>query len=483
MVDTAELKVGIVTLTGVFLFALAVFSIKDLSLKHRNFGYITVTYKNVRGLSTGSLVYLQGVRVGKVIFIKHTDENQVKVRLQINGEFAREKIRKDSSYTILAVGAISNEKYIDISPPSTKNEPFLDLINNQGIVVKGSSNPGFSEVMASAQNLLHTVEGEGILAVLGDARIQASATKIISYLTNSGRDLSGITARFNKVLKKHEGSIQEFFNNTRELSDKLRGISNRIEKNLDSKIMQRILENSKRISENLVQLTGKNSKQKLDRILDKSHAIATQIEQLVADLTEEKKLSREIKDAVGAFRESAQNVREISKKVRGYLKNENLEKNLKDSLESARSMTRAVDEIYVNLKKTEVHMGYFLKFDTQDDSVQSDLFVKLDNQGEYLYYLGVENIGDEPAFDLIMEERNNNFSKRGGIISSKVGIGFMARSSQNLKWGFDIYDTVSPKLRFNTEFRLNDNLGLKFRADNITHDEKRSTETGILYQF
>lgn len=482
MIEHSELKVGLITILGVILFAFAVFTVKDLSLQKRTFGHITVRFDNVRGLASGSLVYLQGVRVGKVLIIRHTANNRVEADLQIRGEYAG-KIQKGSAFTIFSVGAISNEKYIDITPPATGNNEFLDLAQQPLMVVDGESSPGFNEVLSSARNILNSVEKEGILAILGNDATQASASQIITYLTSSGKNLSNISLRFNRILKNQEKSLEDFLASSKNLAAKLTAISTRLDSKLNNQVIDRLVKNSQLVTENLAALTGVENQNKVHRILEKSDRVSKNIEALLANLDKDGQLSSDVRAAVTSFKNAATSAREVSDRVQGYLKSGDLDKKLKETVQSAKEMASAVDNFYDNLKKTEVTASYFLKHDSSNDNIHSDIFVSVYNQGRFLYHLGVETIGDDPDFNLILEQTKKAFRLRGGIITSKVGFGFRTTLSSWFRWGLDFYDTVSPKLRLVSQFRLNPEFDIKVRIVDINHEERRITESGIFYHF
>ncbi|GAM09036.1 mce related protein [Geobacter sp. OR-1] len=196
----AQVKAGVLIVFALLLFAGGVVMMGDKTKFFVPKGALSVIMTDVAGLKVGAPVWLAGLDVGVVKdirFSKPNQSNEVEILLEIEHQSLR-KVGQDSMITIKTRG-LMGEKYVDITPSKTVNEPPLT-------VVFGTSVTRLDDVMAKAgaafdklNGLMGRVDkGEGSLGrfakdpKLYDHLVNLTAElKLFAHSVNSGQGTLG----------------------------------------------------------------------------------------------------------------------------------------------------------------------------------------------------------------------------------------------------------------------------------------------------
>ena len=110
MKNINEIKIGIFAITGLILLVVGWAFLREFSIQQQ--GYFTVVYDDVGGLTKGSFVRINGLRVGRVDSLTlDTKENKVLVQTRI--QLPKVTIPVDSKFFIRTSGYVG-DKYLDI---------------------------------------------------------------------------------------------------------------------------------------------------------------------------------------------------------------------------------------------------------------------------------------------------------------------------------------------------------------------------------
>ncbi len=110
MKNINEVKIGIFVITGLVLLVVGWAFLREFTIQQQ--GYFTVVYDDVGGLTKGSFVRINGLRVGRVDSLTlDTKENKVLVQTRI--QLPKVTIPVDSKFFIRTSGYVG-DKYLDI---------------------------------------------------------------------------------------------------------------------------------------------------------------------------------------------------------------------------------------------------------------------------------------------------------------------------------------------------------------------------------
>jgi phospholipid/cholesterol/gamma-HCH transport system substrate-binding protein len=147
----AQLRVGILVLTGVTILAIAIILIGGGAGFFRSKYPLRTYLSNASGLKKGSLVWLAGIEVGNVSAVNITASPEpnrvVEVVMRIDANY-QDSIRDDSVASLGSIGLLG-DKYIDISRGSSRAKPISP--NGE---VKGSETADIKRVIQNSNDLV-----------------------------------------------------------------------------------------------------------------------------------------------------------------------------------------------------------------------------------------------------------------------------------------------------------------------------------------
>lgn len=239
----AELKVGLLAIGSgllIILFAYLMGASNPFSSSQE----LHVMYNFAGGIEKGSPVRVMGIKVGRVKSInfdphfKMEDGETVNLRITISvNKEAWPTIRKDSKFFINLAGVIG-EKFLEISPGGADSEGFTT-----GDVVRGEDPPRVDQLISQSYGL---------------------AGKVIEILEKNEGSVSNTLAQLDKLVTN--------FNKTLVL----------LEKTSHNKDIARFIDNSVKISDDLVYLTGGLRSKEAKESYELMHKLLLRLEPLDA---------------------------------------------------------------------------------------------------------------------------------------------------------------------------------------------------------
>jgi len=240
-------KIGAEVASGIAIFLAFIILIAGfLFLKNTVFQAGTYTlfieFNDVTGLEPGDIVSVSGLRIGKV------DDFELKglkvfITISISPDV---QLPNDSRVQIKSLGMVG-EKFIDIKPGTSPN--FF----KEGDTLQGKSVGDFSDLTGSAEGLM--LQAEDLLGNIKiafenifDARGQADLKETLAHLrslsatlnNNSGHiaktlmNIDSLSTNLSEILTARRGEVESSIKNFSEASNRLEGLTNKMDKSLTS---------------------------------------------------------------------------------------------------------------------------------------------------------------------------------------------------------------------------------------------------------
>ena len=194
---TKEVKAAIMVLSAIVLLIFGYNFLKGQNLLSNSRTFYAM-YDNVGGLSTSSIVTINGLQVGKILKIDFADQKgNLKVTFNVDSDF---EFGKNSTANIYSAGFIEG-KYLSIVP-----EPNPTVMAESGQVLKSKVDAGIMETVTNSldpiQHKLNSVlqQTDTMLGALNNVLTEENT----KYISASIKDLSGSL----NSLKYTSGSLQ-----------------------------------------------------------------------------------------------------------------------------------------------------------------------------------------------------------------------------------------------------------------------------------
>ncbi len=153
MATSAEKKVGLFVMIGFIALVAVVFVIGGNRSLFSSTYELKVFFKQVQGISKGSVVQLVGLPIGNVSRIEFQDESyQLAVVMEINSKF-KDRITVGSTAGVRTQGALG-DKFIFITPGPQDNQP----IANHGVLDAEKGGDIFSALSDKSANINEVFE-------------------------------------------------------------------------------------------------------------------------------------------------------------------------------------------------------------------------------------------------------------------------------------------------------------------------------------
>ncbi|NLI76380.1 MAG: MCE family protein [Candidatus Riflebacteria bacterium] len=458
----STLKVGMLTLAATALLVYMIFIIGDLRLTEQGYRF-AVTFYTVNSLTVGSSVSMAGVKIGKVERIEINDD-QVFVYVYIRDQ--RHKIRRRSTFTIGTAG-LMGEKFVEIIPTRDQNSPYVF----DKAVVEGTDPTRMEELFDQGNELLKKLQGLAASAkdIVGDPELKASTKAIFK---NAETASEKVKEMLESVRNKTDSIVAN-------LDDILKQARDEVELNREN--LRGIVTNMKDFSQKLNDIAGEN-KENLGEIVDNIRDVSDRLDQMIIDLNKDRKMTTNLRATVESLRKASDNAKEISREVKEIITEKDIRTKIKTGLDDAHKIAQAVDKVFLNIKQTRIDFKYLLRYNKEDDTFFSDILVDLYPNENSFYRIGVEDIGGDPLFNLMLaRDAQQRLIKRAGVISSKVGLGLDYQWAEDISYSLDFIDTRDPTVRFTSAYAIRPGLKFQLRVDDIT-DEK-DINFAIEYKF
>ncbi len=527
---TAEAKVGIFVLIGIFVLSYMSIKVSDFRLNDKEGYLVTVDFTNSGGLKKEAAVRVAGVSVGKVRSIS-LKGSRARVILYISEGIVLEKDVKASIKTAGVLG----DKYVDIIPG--KSEKHL---SDGDEIVSTLSPADLDSLLNNLTEISHDIKA--ITTSLKDSiASQESTENIKAILAN----VSEATMLLKQVVEKNESKVDALFTNLESVSQNIDALVKGNDRKIDN-----FFTNFEDFSASLTELI-ENNNNKISQAVENLQWFTEDLR----DISEENK--KPLKEMVANLKDFSQNLADktpviteqleiISTNLKGIL-DENREnvkvgienisvasENLKEALDSIKVVTSRIEEsqgtlgklisedtTYNKVNETLTGINKFLnkaeefktivdyRFEYMDDSSEfkNYLSVKLQPSEDKYYFIelvddpaGVTTdtdtlttiqVGDDPAettyteevvhrdrlkFSIGIAKRYYDLVLRGGIIESSGGLGvdyYMLDDRFRLSFeAFDFNNDDNPHLKATARMRFMKHLFVTGGYDDFIKNDK-----------
>ncbi|MCB0348751.1 MAG: MCE family protein [Bdellovibrionales bacterium] len=216
MATGAEKKVGMFVIIGFIALVVVVFVIGGNRSLFSSTYELKVYFKQVQGISKGSVVQLVGLPIGNVSRIEFQDDSyQLAVIMEINTKF-KDRITAGSTAGVRTQGALG-DKFIFITPGPQENEPIANngvLDPEQGgdlfstLSEKGSNISEIFEIITGLKNMVKDLNGNNEMKdIITNLK---STTQELKTFTNdlntnrSGQEIRQTISKLHQIIAKIE---------------------------------------------------------------------------------------------------------------------------------------------------------------------------------------------------------------------------------------------------------------------------------------
>ena len=457
-----NLKVGLMTLVTVAALIYMVYVIGDFNFSEKGYDF-TISFYAINGLSKGSTVSMSGVKIGKVTSIEIVDD-QVYVHAHISKK--QHHIRRKSTFTISQAG-LMGEKYVEIMPTRDYTSPYVA----DGEIIAGTDPVRMDELIEQGSVLLQRLQELTASAkdIIGDPDLKEDTRTMFRNARNASDNVNEITVS----LRNRSDHIIE------NLDKILNNVSGEIEKNRQD--IKKIVENFRKISNSIEDITG-GSKNNLKDIIANIKSSTDKLDSMIAKLSENDKMTNDIKETMNSLKDASDNAKEITKEVKEIIVDKDVRKKINTTLDDAHKLAKAVDKVFLNIQQTRVDFKYLLRYHKDTEDFLSDINVDIYPNETYFFRIGMEDVGNGDNLNaMLARDANTKFVKRAGIMKSKVGVGFDYYLAKDLALGLDFIDTKDSEIRVKARYLINEHVTFELRIDDAADDEK--VNFGIEYVF
>lgn len=216
MATTAENKVGIFVILGFIALIIVVFVIGGNRSVFSSTYELKVLFKQVQGISKGSVVQLVGLPIGNVSRIEFEDKtSQLAVILEINKEF-QNRITEGSTAGVRTQGALG-DKFIFITPGPQDAKPLQvnGIIETEKggdlfatIAEKGGTIDDVVEIIRDLKLLIKDINGNNEVKDI-IANLKSTTNELKSFTNDlnadkSGQEIRQSISKLNQILAKIE---------------------------------------------------------------------------------------------------------------------------------------------------------------------------------------------------------------------------------------------------------------------------------------
>ena len=297
----SKLKVGIVVTIALFLLFLTVFFAGGITNIFYPKVEIKAQLKDVKGLRSGSPVWLSGIEIGSVEDMKLHIAHGTIVTMLIRSD-ALQYIRKDSKAAVLTMGLLG-DKYIELSVGSLNEDPV-----KPGDMIEGKTQLEMKDLVnASAESLTKVTN---FIDKIGNffEKMEKNEGSIMKLMTDPElyTNLKEISKTLSKALKEYDESqgtlkmlVKEpaLYNKMLSATSSIEDIGKKI--NEGPGTLKKLVEDPS-LYENLSQAS-----KKLNTVLDRVDSG----EGVAGTLVKDKELAKELKEIVGELKELTKDIK------------------------------------------------------------------------------------------------------------------------------------------------------------------------------
>jgi len=220
----------------------------------------------------------------------------------------------------------------------------------------------------------------------------------------------------------------------------------------------------------------------MKEIVDNIRNVSDRLDQMIDDLNKDRKMTDNLRSTIDSLAQGVGQCQGDHPRGQGDHHREG-----HPGQDQDRSRRRAQDrpggrQGLLNIKQTRIDFKYLLRYHKENDTFFSDIMVDLYPNENSFYRVGVEDIGGDPLFNLMLaRDAQQRMIKRAGVISSKIGLGIDYQWAEDISYSLDFIDTRDPTVRFTSAYAIRPGLKFQLRVDDVT--KKKDVNFAIEYKF
>ena len=389
---------------------------------------IRIIFDNISGLKNGASVIMNGKKIGKVSEISFY-RDKVKVGVLVARKY---KIDVNSKFNIMEIR--EKDRIIEVIPVFTTGK-----LLQSGSTVFGENPIVTKELLAESDIIpmgLQVPEPLSDRKIEEEAEIMDEPDKDNIMLVNLLRDISDSLER---IFAGNENAATQNYKSIEKMMDGLKGMINVLANSMSSsrENMEEITENVKKVSDNLAGL--------IDKIPQDTK-------------------TKEYASISGSLKELSSILKKGVPQAAG-----------RDSAE----MGRLVEK----LKTIKTQLDYQIYYNQKDKQMSNLVNITVASDNKKFMKMGVRDLGTgRQTYDLQVGNSFDRLSPRAGIFSSKAGVGFDYKVSDDVKFSFDLVDILdNTRMDIYGKYKLLDNYDMLFNIEDFY--KKGRFKVGIERKF
>lgn len=450
--DHLELKVGIVSFLALLLASTLIFVVEDLTLFPDDYA-LRVGFPDAELLLEGANVNMSGVKIGKVgamyINLQPSEEQKVIIELQI---FKQHLIPKGSQFRIASSGFFGTH-YLRITPPEKVPQGGFEFIEpNHQVILQGDSTTNIEELLNKGKGALDRVQSilDHVNDVVGNPNTKTDIGAIVANFRESSESLT-MTMNSLKV------DFQTVSEDVLEVTSHLKFIMMARKQNL-----MNTLENFELVSGNLRDITSGN-KERIEEILKKIDDITSAIED-----------DGQFKEAMARIRTNfvkvSESVVQLTGRAQDIIENPELESKLHGAIDSATNAASALADIKRDIYSIDTRFSTRALYSPTEGNFESSYYLDTTFKNRYLLKVGFENGDTSSGITQVHGGiHRHGYAFRAGISYDKFGLGIDRNFFENkIQIGLESYDLNDPIHRIFAKFRMNNHTSVMIRWDDLS---------------
>ena len=347
--DGSRVKVGIIVILGLALLVGMLVYLTHYGVGWRSKEFY-IAFEDARGILAGAPVRLAGVEIGKVTDVElrrfpEFPRRHAAVRVSVRGDAL---LRKKDLYTI-GSGLLIADRSIKIEWVKKGGDPVRD-----GDVVPGSVEVELGELIPEAKDIMDTLKkiGADLETLTGDVSLREDVAGIIRNLNTTTANTARLAERMAYLVEANQGNVNAMASNLERVSENLR---------ITSADVRRLVAESP-VPEDMAAMAS--------RLRDAADEVAV-MAQSVKDLTTDEQMQQDLRTTVASLREASEQAAQMAESVKGLATDEQMHQDVRATLSDLREASASVAEMTGSLRDL-----------TTDEQLQQDLRETLGNLRE-----------------------------------------------------------------------------------------------------
>ena len=502
---------GLTVIIGLVLAGIALAALRGLTFTKST--HYTIVFNNVKGLSSGAIVQMSGVTIGKIDEVGLTrglqgyPDNKAQLSISINPPH---QIPQGSKFLIIAP-AFGNPDRMTVEPNPQAAPPYPDKT-----VIAGVASPGLDDLLARSQpiidqtqKLLASVQksADAAAKITGDAQTQRDFKRTLHKLAESTDELPGLLRDSQRQLNLLAGQTQTLLAKVNKAADSGQRIASNAE-GLTGDLRSTLSENRAgfkslvknanetassfaSLADNISGTVGNKDIQKnlatasenLAAITSRLDATATDLNRLSSD----PRLSDDVRQTVATVRETADNLRGTSESVRNLAARVETiripgERRRPASGQTSSNTPPKPPRGFSDTSLLEPGLVFDTVYDTTVSRLRLDTdFTLLAGKPGSFYRVGIYDLTENNRLNLQIGSSARlpaNFAIRYGIFAGKLGTGIDLRTGP-IDFRLDAYDPNRFTLNARAKAYLNAGTSITAGLDSIGKDNRATVGVQI----